>query len=148
MTMEQIRVLASGVHRESLDRRCHELAAEAISQAKSNKRGVTGLRRVLRSLELGEVRTLLIGEKFSHLAVQCTACAHIDAHMVRSCAICGRETSEIADVTEAIIPAVIRRDIELIYVKDNSEFDRAGNIAALLRFRADQSKGRGFRAAS
>jgi hypothetical protein len=33
-------------------------------------------------------------------------------------------------------------------VKDDEEFDRAGNIAALLRFRADQSKGRETRAAS
>jgi hypothetical protein len=35
----------------------------------------------------------------------------------------------------------------LFYVKDDPEFDRAGNIAALLRFRADQSKG-GMLAAS
>jgi hypothetical protein len=33
-------------------------------------------------------------------------------------------------------------------VKDDPEFDRAGNIAALLRFRADQSKGREILAAS
>jgi peptide subunit release factor 1 (eRF1) len=148
MTNEQIREQGSRILRESLDRRCRDLAAEAISQAKSNSRGVTGLRRVLRSLELGEVQTLLIGEKFSHLAVQCTSCGHIDAHMVRRCAACGCETHEIEDVTDAIIPAVIRRDIELFYVKDDIEFDRAGNIAALLRFRTDQSKGHGLRAAS
>ena len=34
----------------------------------------------------------------------------------------------------------IRRDIELFYVKDDPEFDKVGNIAALLRFRADQAK--------
>jgi len=148
MTNEQIREHASRILRESLDQRCNELAREAISQAKSNSRGVTGLRRVLRSLELGEVQTLLIGDKFSHLAVECTSCGHLDAHMVRYCPACGRETREIEDVTEAIIPAAIRRDIELFYVKDDPEFDRAGNIAALLRFRADQSKGRGMLAAS
>jgi hypothetical protein len=50
-------------------------------------------------------------------------------------------------VCDAIIPIAIRRDIELFYVKDD-EFDRAGNIAALLRFRADQSKGNLLVAAS
>jgi peptide subunit release factor 1 (eRF1) len=148
ITNDQIREEATRILRESLDQRCKDLARESISQAKSNARGVTGLRRVLRSIELGEVQTLLIGDKFSHLAVECTNCGHLDAHMVRACPICGHETREIEDVTEAIIPAAIQRDIELLYVKDDEEFDRAGNIAALLRFRADQSKGREIRAAS
>jgi len=147
MTNEQIREHASRILRESLDQRCKELAGEAIGQAKSNARGVTGLRRVLKSLELGEVQTLLIGDGFSHPAVECTSCGHLDAHMVPKCPACGHGTREIEDVTEAIIPAAIRRDIELFYVKDDPEFDRAGNIAALLRFRADQSKG-GMLAAS
>ncbi len=148
ITNEQIKERAGRILRSSLDQRCQELAKEAISQAKSNARGVTGLRRVLKSLELGEVQTLLIGDKFSHLAVECNHCGHLDAHMVRQCPACGQETHEIEDVTDAIIPAAIRRDIELFYVKDDPEFDRAGNIAALLRFRADQSKGRGLQAAS
>jgi peptide subunit release factor 1 (eRF1) len=136
ITNEQIREQAGRILRESLDQRC-----------KSNARGVTGLRRVLKSLELGEVQTLLIGDKFSHLAVGCASCGHLDAHMVRQCPACGGETHEIEDVSEAIISAAIRRDVELFYVKDDPEFDRAGNIAALLRFRTDQSKG-GLQAAS
>jgi hypothetical protein len=32
---------------------------------------------------------------------------------------------------------VIRQNIELFYVKDDPEFDRVGNIAALLRYRSD-----------
>lgn len=148
MSPEQIREQAGRILRTSLDQRCSQLAREAINQAKSNSRGVTGLRRVLRSLELGEVQTLLIGETFSHAAVQCTSCGHLDAHTVPNCAACGRETRHLDDVTDAIIPDAIRRDIELFYVKDDPEFDRAGNIAALLRFRADQSKTRGLRAAS
>jgi peptide subunit release factor 1 (eRF1) len=145
---EQIREQAGRILRESLDQRCKELAGEAISQAKSNARGVTGLRRVLKSLELGELQTLLVGEQFSHLAVECTNCGHLDAHMIRQCPVCGHATREIEDVTDAMISAAILRDVELFYVKDDPEFDRAGNIAALLRFRADQSKGSGLRTAS
>jgi len=147
ITNEQIREHATRILHESLEQRCQQLAREVISQAKSNARGVTGLRRVLKSLELGEVQSLLIGDKFSHLAVQCPSCGHLDVHMVRQCQVCGHDTAEIEDVTEAIIPAAILRDIELFYVKDDPEFDRAGNIGALLRFRTDQSKG-GMLAAS
>ena len=40
------------------------------------------------------------------------------------------------DVGEAILPWVIRRDVETFYVKDDPEFDKVGNIAALLRYRS------------
>ena len=110
----------------------------ALSQARSNGRGVTGLRRVLRSLELGEVQTLLLGENLQGHAVECTGCGHIDAHLVSFCPMCGRATQEIVDVGEAILPWVIRRDVETFYVKDDPEFDSIGNIAAVLRFRSEK----------
>jgi len=148
MTTEQVREQATRILRDSLDRRRQQLASEVVSQAKSNSRGVTGLRRVLRSLELGEVQTLLIGDNFTHAATECPSCGHLDPHLVRSCAACGHETREIEDVSDAIIPIAIRRDIELLYVKDDPEFDSAGNIAALLRFRADQTTSAPMAAAS
>jgi peptide subunit release factor 1 (eRF1) len=148
VTNEQIREQAGDLLRESTAHRQHALVCEVLDQAKSNGRGVTGLRRVLRSLELGEVQTLLIGEGFFHTAVECNGCGHLDAHRVHYCAACGRETRELEDAVDAIIPIAIRRDIELFYVKDDPEFDSAGNIAALLRFRAGQNSGRALSVAS
>ena len=140
-THEQVREQAGRILRQSLDHRQHDLVSQVLSQAKSNGLGVTGLRRVLRSLEMGEVQTLLMAENYSAHAVECTGCGHLDAHMVRYCPVCGRGTQELEDVCDAIIPAAIRRDVELLYVKEEPEFDRVGSIAALLRFRADQNKG-------
>jgi len=140
ITNEQVRAHADRILREALDQRRNQVVREAINQAKSNHRGVTGLRRVLRSLEMGEVQILLLGESYSSHAIECSACGHLDAHLVRYCPVCGRSTKELEDVCDAIIPAAILRDIELFYVKDDPEFDRVGNIAALLRFRADRSK--------
>lgn len=148
MNQTQIHEKASEVLDQSQDSRLRDLVTEVLDQAKSNHRGVTGLRRVLRSLELGEVQTLLLGENFSHAAALCNSCGHIDAHLVRYCPACGRETREIEDVCDTMIPMAIRRDIELFYVKDDAAFDSAGNIAALLRFRADQNKNTGMPAAS
>ena len=117
--------------------RRQELVQQVVSEARRNGRGVTGLRRVLRSLELGEVQTLLVGENLQAHAVECSGCGHIDAHLVSFCPACGRATQEIVDVGEAILPWVIRRDIETFYVKGDPDFDKLGNIAALLRFRSE-----------
>lgn len=135
---DEIRAHAQEILDRWQEERRREMMSQALSQSRSNGRGVTGLRRVLRSLELGEVQTLLIGENLQGHAVECTRCGHIDAHLVSFCPVCGHATQEIVDVGEAILPWVVRRDIETFYVKGDPEFDKVGNIAALLRFRSEK----------
>ncbi len=137
-TRDEIRTHAQQIAELWQSDRRRELVGQALSSARSNGRGVTGLRRVLRSLELGEVQTLLLGENLQAHAVECSGCGHIDAHLVSFCPVCGRTTQEMVDVGEAILPWVIRRDIETFYVKDDPEFDKVGNIAALLRYRSEK----------
>jgi peptide subunit release factor 1 (eRF1) len=139
VTREEIRAQAEKIFADAQEKRCHEAVRETINQARHNNRGVTGLRRVLRALELGEVQTLLVGQNYHSQAVECSGCGHLDAHLVSLCPVCGRETREVVDVAEAILPRVIQHNIELFYVKDDPEFDQVGNIAALLRFRSDQN---------
>jgi peptide subunit release factor 1 (eRF1) len=136
---DEIRAQAERIFEEWQKKRRHEFVLEAIEQARANARGATGLRRVLQSLEAGEVQTLLLGENYHAQAVECAGCGHLDAHLVNTCPACGRETRQVVDVAEAILPWVIRRNIELFYVKDDPEFDKVGNIAALLRFRSEQN---------
>jgi peptide subunit release factor 1 (eRF1) len=138
VSSEEIRSQAERIFADGQQRRGQEVVRETLNQARQNARGVTGLRRVLRSLELGEVQTLLVGQNYHAQAVECSGCSHLDAHLVSFCPVCGRETREVVDVGEAILPWVIRHDIELFYVKDDPEFDKVGNIAALLRFRSEQ----------
>jgi peptide subunit release factor 1 (eRF1) len=138
---EEIRDHAGALLNRWITERGSKKANEAVDFAKSKGRGVTGLRRVLQALEAGEVQSIFLSENYSARAVECPNCGHIDAHLVPSCAACGRPTRELADVSDAIIPIAIRRDIELFYLKEHSDLDRAGNIAALLRFRSDQRTG-------
>jgi peptide subunit release factor 1 (eRF1) len=145
---DQIRENGDRVLHEWQDQRRRTLVREALSLARGHGRGVTGLRRVLNALEMGEVQTLFLGENYSAHGVECTSCGHVDSHMVPQCAVCGRPTRELQDVCDAMIPIAIKRDIELFYVKDDPEFDKVGNIAALLRFRADQPRAPQVAAAS
>ncbi len=137
---EEIRDHANSVLNKWIVERGTTKVKEAISFAKANSRGVTGLRRVLQALETGEVQSLFMNENYSARAVECPHCGHLNAHLVPICVACGHATHELTDVCDAIIPMSIRRDIELFYLKDNEDLDRAGNIAALLRFRSDQSR--------
>jgi hypothetical protein len=139
VSREEIRAHAERIFADSQQARCAEVVRETLSQARSHGRGVTGLRRVLHALELGEIQTLLVGDHYVAQAVECTGCGHLDAHLVSSCPACGRETRKVVDVAEAILPWVIRHNIELFYVKGDPEFDKVGNIAALLRFRAEKN---------
>ena len=138
---EEIRDHAGALLTQWITERASTKVREALEFAKSNGRGVAGLRRVLQALETGEVQTIFLNENYSARAVECPHCGHLDAHLVASCVACGRRTHELADVCDAIIPIAIRRNIELFYLKEHDGLDRAGNIAALLRFRSDQTTG-------
>ncbi|MGA8431829.1 MAG: hypothetical protein WB729_18540 [Candidatus Sulfotelmatobacter sp.] len=137
IALSEIRAHAESLVHDWQERRCQDLVHKTLGEARGNARGVTGLRRVLQSLEMREVQTLLMSESFLAHAVECSSCGHLDAHLVSDCPACGGHTHELVDVGEAILPWVLNRDIEVCYVKDDPEFDRVGNIAALLRFRTE-----------
>ena len=136
---ESIRTQADRLMAEHRLNRMQGLIREISGEAHRNGRGALGMRRVLRSMETGEVQTLLLGHNFSAVGSQCRNCGHLDTRMGQSCAVCGKETVEVEDVSDALLGAAIRNGIEVVYVPPDPEFEKAGNIAALLRFRADQN---------
>ena len=105
-----------------------------------------GLRHVLNSLERAEVQSillgnsaLLMGNQANATVVECTNCGHLDYHLTQSCAVCGQPTRELIDIADALIATAVRNGIEVLYIEQNPELEKLGHIAALLRFRADQS---------
>jgi peptide subunit release factor 1 (eRF1) len=122
-----------------LDRH-RNLVREVLGEAQRKARGAVGLRRVLRSLETGEIQTLLLGEHFQAPGVECRHCGHVDMKVTPNCTICSHPVSEVEDISDAILGAALRGGIEVVYVQADSELESAGHIAALLRFRADQRK--------
>lgn len=139
LTDVQAKHEAERILHESLQRHHENLIREAIEGAKSNGLGVTGLRRVLRATEMGEVETLLMAADYTARAVECTACGHMDSHMVPYCPLCGRATRQLNDVCEALVPAAIKNSIGMVLVPGDQILDSVGNIAAILRFRADRN---------
>jgi peptide subunit release factor 1 (eRF1) len=100
------------------------------------------LKRVLRSLEQGEIQSLLIGNDFHAEGVECTNCGHLDIRMVSACALCGQKTHQVDDIRDLLVGRAIRSDIEVLQVPGaHTEFQKAGNIGALLRYRSERSIG-------
>jgi peptide subunit release factor 1 (eRF1) len=138
-TPEEVRDDAEQLLKEQMTSRQQGLIHEVLGEAQRDGRGAVGLRRVLESLERGEVQALLIGESFKADAVECPNCGHVDTRTGPSCAMCSRPTRPLSDVADALVGLALRNSAELVEVVGDTEFEKAGNVAALLRFRADQN---------
>ncbi|HEY4054149.1 MAG TPA: hypothetical protein VGL74_10415 [Terriglobales bacterium] len=142
LTDEQAAQQGRRIMLESLAKQHQELLDTALNGARSNGRGVTGLRRVLRATEQGEVETVIMSRDYNARAVECTNCRHLDSHMVPYCPVCGHSTRQLDDVCEALVPIIVRNNLGLILLPADVALDRVGNIAAVLRFRADKNMNR------
>ena len=138
-TPEQVKQLALEQLQKHEAERKQEMITEVIGEAHRNGRGAVGLRRVLHSIEAGEVQTLMIASSFNAPGVKCYHCGHMDFHIAHDCVMCGKPNTRLEDLGDAIVGYAIRNGLELLYIGDDEQFDKIGRIAALLRFRADQS---------
>src|SRR5262249_23757000 len=110
-----------------------------LGEAQRNARGAIGLRHVLTALERQEVQTLVVSRDFTGEAVECANCRHLDTRMVRNCALCGQETRELSDVSDALVDLALRNGADIMFVDGESDLRKSGGIGALLRYRADQN---------
>jgi len=138
-TEREVHEMATELLQTHDNERKQAMISDVIGEAHRNGRGAIGLRRVLRSIEAGEVQTLMIASSFNAPGVKCYHCGHMDLHLAPTCVMCGKPNTELEDLGDAIVGHAIRHGLELVYIGDDEQFDRIGRIAALLRFRADQS---------
>ena len=138
-TAEEVREQADRILTEALQSEQRGLVRETIGEAQRNARGALGLRHVLNALERQEVQDLLLTRDFKAQAVECTNCRHMDTRMVKSCAVCGNETRELKDVCDTLVDLALRNGAEITFIDGDADLEKAGRVAALLRFRADQN---------
>jgi peptide subunit release factor 1 (eRF1) len=139
-TPHQVREHADRIIGEYRRNRQENLLQEVVGEAHRNGNGALGIRRVLRSLETGEVQTLLISQDFAAAAVECRNCGHIDIHDEHTrCSVCDGDTRRLEDVSDALLTHAVRNNIEIVHMPPREDFKSIGNVAALLRFRADQN---------
>jgi peptide subunit release factor 1 (eRF1) len=140
-TAEEVREQADRILTEALQSEQRGLVRETIGEAQRNARGAVGLKHVLNALERQEVQDLLLTRDFKAEAVECTNCRHMDTRMVKTCAVCGHETRELKDCSDTLVDLALRNGAEISFIDGDADLEKAGRIAALLRFRADQNTG-------
>ena len=138
-TPEEVRQHATRILTESMLTSQKELISEVMGEAQRNARGAVGLKHVLNALERQEVQTLLVLRGFKAEAVECPNCKHLDTRMVKTCAVCANETRELNDVSDALVDLALRNGAEIRFIDSDPDMEKAGQVAALLRFRADQN---------
>jgi peptide subunit release factor 1 (eRF1) len=124
------------VLRERQAIRRQELVLEAVGQAHRESRGALGLRRVLRSMEAGEIQTLLLGERFQASGSECSHCGHIGLSHEAACTLCDQPAKLVDDLTDSILRMALRMNIEIVFVEGNLILEKIGHLAAVLRYRA------------
>jgi peptide subunit release factor 1 (eRF1) len=135
----EVREHAGQILEQNRSLRLQSLVRDAVGEAYRKARGAVGLRHVLTALERQEVLTLMIGGDFTAEGVECTNCRHIDTRMAPQCAICGSATREVTDLNDALVDLALRNGAEIEFIDSDPELEKVGHIAALLRFRAEQS---------
>ena len=139
-TVDQVRDQAERILEEFRQKRYRDLFARVVDEAKANGLGALGIKRVARSLETGEVQTLLLGQNFCAAAAECGNCGHVEPLKTDiACPVCGTATHPIEDVSNYLLSSALRHGIEILHVSPDPEFEKVGSVAALLRFRADQN---------
>jgi peptide chain release factor subunit 1 len=137
-TADEVREYAQRILEKNHKTEQQWLLHEVIGEAQRNARGAVGLRHVLTALERQEVQTLLVSRGFTAEAVECTNCKHLDTRMVHQCAVCGQATHQLSDVSDALVGIALRNGADIRFVDSDPELEKAGHVAALLRFRGDQ----------
>src|SRR5205807_7436632 len=138
-TGDEVREHAERILGEHVSSEQQALIREVVGESQRNGRGAVGLRHVLTALERQEVQTLLVSRDFQAEAVECTNCRHLDTRMVETCALCGQETHELSDVSDALVDLALRNGAEIMFVDGENDLRKSGGIGALLRYRADQN---------
>jgi peptide subunit release factor 1 (eRF1) len=134
-----LRKYAGQILEQTRSSRLQSLVREAIGEAYRKARGAVGLRHVLTALARQEVQTLIIGGNFKAEGVECTNCRHIDTRMSSQCAICGSTTREVNDLNDALVDLALRNCAAIEFIDADPDLEKVGHVAALLRFRAEQS---------
>jgi peptide subunit release factor 1 (eRF1) len=128
--------------RQSLEiERTLQLAEEAalsqslVSEVEKGGRAVSGLREVLRKLNVHEVQTLVLNRNFSQEGMLCPKCGFLYVDEAR-CPNDEIKTNKVADVVHEGVHAAMDNKGLVRYLTPPSGLEHYGKIGAFLRFKA------------
>ena len=125
---------ASALEKKLKDEEESELLNRFISELEKGGLATSGLKNTLRSLNRGEVQTLLITRHLSKPGKICPKCGFLFADEIK-CPSCQRKTNPLMDVIDEAVESAIDKKSQVIHIDPPSRLAHYGNIGALLRYK-------------
>ncbi|MBD3413239.1 MAG: hypothetical protein GF421_02260 [Candidatus Aminicenantes bacterium] len=112
-----------------------QLVKDFESEIKRGGLAVSGIRNTIRSLNKGEVKTLLVTRGFSKPGRLCLKCRYIYFDE-EECKACKGKTIPVIDVIDEAVEAAMNLNCQVKHINPPSRLDRYGGIGAFLRFKS------------
>ncbi len=111
-----------------------EIVHRLISELERGGLAISGLKRTLRSLNKGEVQTLITTRNFSKPGRICPRCRFLFVDELR-CPSCQKRTEPLVDVIDEAVEAAMEKNCQAKHIMPPSKLDRYGKIGAFLRYK-------------
>jgi len=112
-----------------------QIVKDFESELKRGGLAVSGIRNTLRSLNKGEVKTLLVTRKFSKPGRLCPKCRLLFLDEIE-CPVCKVKTIPVIDVIDEAVEAAFNLSCQVRHINSASRLDRYGSIGAFLRYKS------------
>jgi len=111
-----------------------EIVHKLVSELEKGGLATSGLKRTLRSLNRGEVQTLITTRYFSKPGRICPKCNFLYIDELR-CPSCKRKTDPLVDVIDEAVEAAMDKSCQVRHIVSPSKLDRFGKIGSFLRYK-------------
>jgi len=105
-----------------------------VSELEKGGLAVSGLKQTLRSLNRGEVQTLIVTRHFPQPGRMCPRCHFLFVDDLL-CPSCQRKTDKILDIIDEAVEAAMVKNCRIKHINPPSQLNRYGKIGAFLRYR-------------
>jgi peptide subunit release factor 1 (eRF1) len=111
------------------------LGQNLVTELEKGGRAVSGLREVLRKLNVHEVQTLVLNRNFTQEGLACPKCHFLYLDEIR-CPNCQIKTDKVIDIVHEGVHSAMDHKGQVRYLTPPSKLDRFGEIGAFLRFKS------------
>ncbi len=136
MTATHAEVLSKSMQigKEAEASRDLQMVRTVIGRAAKHAGAEIGLENTFQAVSQSRVQTLVVSEGFHQSAHRCTGCGRLTLHSNPKCKYCGGKIVPVNDGVELAVNEVMRSGGEVEVVRTNPDFEKAGNIGAILRY--------------
>ena len=110
------------------------LAQALVAELEKGGRAVSGLKEVLRRLNIWEAQSLVVSRHFAAEGTACPKCHYLYVDEVR-CPVCQIKTDKVQDIVHESVHSALDKKVQVRYVTPPSKLDRYGRIGAFLKYK-------------